>query len=42
VRSYRRGGVPIVHLWESNHALVALGVSKHGVALIYRTQRLPH
>ena len=41
VRDLRRRGLPIVHLWQSTHALVAIGLNKHGVPGIYITQRAP-
>lgn len=40
-RNYRRRGLPLVHLWESPHYLVALGLSNHGVPGVYFTQKLP-
>lgn len=39
-RTYRRGAIPIVHLWSSSSAVVAIGVSRHGVPGIYLTQKL--
>jgi hypothetical protein len=36
----RRSGLPIVHLWQSQNNLVALGLSPHGVPGVYFTQRL--
>jgi hypothetical protein len=42
VRSYRRAGLPLVHLWESTDALVAIGVNRHGVPGIYLTRKLPN
>ena len=41
-RAFRRRGLPIVHLWESSQALVAIGVNRHGVPGIYFTQKLPN
>jgi transposase len=41
VRDIRRRGLPIVHLWQSTRALVAIGLNKHGVPGIYITQRVP-
>ena len=40
LRSYRRGGAPLVHLWRSSHAVVGIGVSRRGIAGIYLTQTL--
>lgn len=40
LRSYRRGGAPLVHLWQSSHAVVGIGVSGHGIAGVYLTQTL--
>jgi hypothetical protein len=39
-RTYRRGAIPIVHLWSSSSAVVAIGVSRHGVPGIYLTQKI--
>lgn len=39
-RSYRRGAIPLVRLWDSSTATVALGVSHHGVPGIYLTQKI--
>ena len=39
-RNMRRTGLPIVHLWQSDKNLVALGLSPHGVPGVYFTQRL--
>ncbi|HEY2675335.1 MAG TPA: hypothetical protein VGI65_00095 [Steroidobacteraceae bacterium] len=36
----RRTGLPIVHLWQSDKNLVALGLSPRGVPGVYFTQRL--
>jgi len=41
VRDIRRRGLPILHLWQSSRALVAIGLNKHGVPGIYITQRVP-
>jgi hypothetical protein len=38
---YRHRGLPLVHLWESSHYLVALGLSNHGVPGVYFSQKLP-
>ena len=40
-RNYRHRGLPLVHLWESPHYLVALGLSNHGVPGVYFSQKLP-
>jgi hypothetical protein len=37
-RNLRHSGLPIVHLWQSNKDLVALGLSPHGVPGVYFTQ----
>ena len=37
---YRHRGLPLVHLWESSHYLLALGINEHGVPGIYFTQSL--
>jgi len=34
----RRSGLPIVHLWQSNQNLVAIGLSPRGVPGVYFTQ----
>lgn len=40
-RSYRHRGLPIVHLWESSHYQIALGLSNRGVPGVYFSQKLP-
>jgi hypothetical protein len=40
-KNYKRRGLPILHLWESSHYLVALGLSSHGKPGIYFSQKLP-
>jgi hypothetical protein len=40
IRGYRSGGVPVVHLWQGSHALVAIGVNRRGVPGIYLTQKI--
>lgn len=40
LRGFRRGGAPLVHLWQSSHAVVGIGVSRRGIAGIYLTQAL--
>jgi hypothetical protein len=39
-RNLRRTGLPIVHLWQSNNNLVALGLSPRGIPGVYFTQRI--
>jgi hypothetical protein len=41
-RNFRRTGLPIVHLWQSNntHDHVALGLSPRGVPGVYFTQKI--
>ena len=43
-RNFRRTGLPIVHLWQSNNAndRVALGLSPRGVPGVYFTQKILH
>ncbi len=41
VRSFRRTGLPVVHLWGSGRNVLAIGLSPHGVPGIYFTQKLP-
>jgi hypothetical protein len=41
VRSFRRAGLPIVHLWGSGRNVLAIGLSPHGVPGIYFTQKVP-
>jgi hypothetical protein len=40
IRNYRRDGLPIVHLYESNHNLLAIGVNPHGLPGIYFTRHV--
>lgn len=40
-KSFRRQGLPILHLWQSTHYQLALGFSPHGRAGLYFTQRIP-
>jgi hypothetical protein len=40
-KRYRHRGLPILHLWESSHYLVALGLSNRGVPGVYFSQKLP-
>jgi len=35
VRNYRRDGLPIVHLYQSNQSVLAVGLNNHGVPGIY-------
>jgi hypothetical protein len=39
--SYKKRGMPIVHLWDSSHAVLAIGVNSHGNPGLYFTQKLP-
>lgn len=39
-RNLRRSGLPIVHLWQSNNNVVALGLSPRGIPGVYFTQRI--
>jgi hypothetical protein len=39
-RNLRRTGLPIVHLWQSNNNLVALGLSPRGIPGVYFTQKI--
>jgi hypothetical protein len=41
-RTFRRRGLPVVHLWESSNALLAIGLNRRGVPGIYFTQKLPN
>jgi hypothetical protein len=38
VRNYRRDGLPLVHLWESQQNRVAIGLNPHGLPGIYYTR----
>jgi len=40
-KEFRRQGLPILHLWQSTHYQLALGLSSHGRAGLYFTQRIP-
>ena len=42
-RNYRRQGLPLVHLWQSDSGehLLAIGLNGHGVPGIYLTQKVP-
>jgi hypothetical protein len=39
--NYRRRGLPLVHLWQSTHYQLALGLSNHRVPGIYLMQKVP-
>jgi len=38
IKNYHRNGLPIVHLWEKDKNLVALGLNNHGLPGIYFTR----
>ena len=40
VRNYRRIGLPLVHLWESDTNLLAIGLNSHGIPGIYFTRHV--
>ena len=40
-KNYHRRGLPLVHLWDSPHYLVAVGLSNRGVPGVYFSQKLP-
>jgi hypothetical protein len=40
VRNYRRDGLPLVHLWESQQNRVAIGLNSHGMPGIYYTRHV--
>jgi hypothetical protein len=40
-RNFRRGGLPIVHLWHAGRNLLAVGLNPHGKPGIYFTQKIP-
>jgi hypothetical protein len=40
-KSYKRRGLPMLHIWESSNYLVALGLSNRGVPGVYFSQKLP-
>jgi hypothetical protein len=40
VRNYRRDGLPIVHLYQSNQSVLAVGLNNHGVPGIYFTRHI--
>lgn len=39
-RNYHRDGLPIVHLWQSDHSMLALGLNPHGVPGLYFTRHI--
>jgi hypothetical protein len=39
-KQFKRRGLPLVHLWESDHALLALGVNQRGKLGLYITQKI--
>ncbi len=40
VRNYRRDGLPLVHLWQSDQNRVAIGLNPHGMPGIYFTRHV--
>lgn len=40
IRNYKRDGAPIVHLWDSQKSVLAIGLSPHGVPGIYFTRHI--
>ena len=40
VRNYRRDGLPIVHLWQSDQNRLAIGLNSHGLPGIYFTRHV--
>jgi hypothetical protein len=40
VKQFRREGLPLVHLWQSQQYQLALGLSNHGRPGLYFTQKL--
>jgi hypothetical protein len=40
LRNYRRDGLPIVHLYQTNQNLLAIGLNNHGVPGIYFTRHI--
>jgi hypothetical protein len=40
-RTFRRTGPPIVHLWECERNLLAIGLSPYGVRGIYFARKCP-
>ena len=39
-KQFKRRGLPLVHLWESDHALLALGLNQRGKPGLYITQKI--
>jgi hypothetical protein len=39
-KQFKRRGLPLVHLWESEHALLALGLNQRGRPGLYITQKI--
>ena len=39
-KQFKRRGLPLVHLWESEHALLALGLNQRGKPGLYITQKI--
>ncbi|HEV7432707.1 MAG TPA: hypothetical protein VGN77_06655, partial [Steroidobacteraceae bacterium] len=40
VRNFRRNGLPIVHLYQSDRNLLAIGLNNHGMPGIYFTRHV--
>jgi hypothetical protein len=40
VRNYRRDGLPIVHLYQSQQNILAIGLNNHGIPGIYFTRHI--
>jgi len=40
IRNYKRDGAPIVHLWDSDKSVLAIGLNPHGVPGIYFTRHI--
>ena len=40
IRNYKRDGLPVVQLWESQQSRVAIGLNPHGVPGIYFTHHV--
>ena len=38
IKNYHRNGLPLVHLWQSEKNMVALGLNRHGLPGIYFTR----
>jgi len=39
-RNFKRNGLPVVHLWQSDRNMVAIGLNPHGLPGIYFTRHL--